>query len=311
MQKKPFDGITAGSIPSALRWEKYLELCKPKVVLLIVFTTIVGMSLSASGPLLAWEKALFATLGIGLAAACGAALNHLADQRIDAIMARTYMRPLPQREVDAFGVLAFAFGLGVASMCILFFLVNTLTALLSFLSLIGYAAIYTLYLKRATPLNIVLGGAAGATPPILGCTAITGEIQVEAMLLFLIIFVWTPPHFWSLAIRHRKEYAAAKIPMLPVTHGVAHTKFQILIYTILLALVSLLPFFVGMSGLIYLLGAIALDIGFLHHAIAFYRSDSDRLAMKIFSYSIFYLSLLFVTLLADHYIRMFQEIFLV
>jgi protoheme IX farnesyltransferase len=311
MQKKPIDGITAGSIPSTLSWEKYLELCKPKVVLLIVFTAIVGMLLSTPGPLLAWEPALFGTLGIALAAACGAALNHLADQRIDAIMDRTRMRPLPQGEVDALAALVFALVLGVASMTILLSLVNTLTALLSFFSLIGYAVIYTLYLKRATPQNIVLGGAAGATPPVLGWTAITGEIHLEAMLLFLIIFIWTPPHFWSLAIKRRKEYEAAGIPMLPVTHGVAYTKLQILIYTFALTLVSLLPFVVGMSGPVYLLGAIALGVGFLRHAIAFYRSDSDQLAMKTFSYSIFYLSLLFVLLLADHYLRILQDVLLV
>ncbi|MET0070120.1 MAG: heme o synthase [Candidatus Thiodiazotropha sp.] len=311
MQKKPIDGITAGTIPSSLRWDRYLELCKPKVVLLIAFTAIVGMLLSTPGPLLAWELALFGTIGIALAAASGAALNHLADRHIDAIMARTRMRPLPQGEVDALAVLVFALGLGVASMCILYFLVNALTALLSFLSLIGYAVVYTLYLKRATPQNIVLGGAAGATPPLLGWTAITGEIHVEAVLLFLIVFVWTPPHFWSLAIRRRKEYAGAGIPMLPVTHGVAFTKLQILIYTVLLTAVSLLPFVIGMSGLFYLLGAIALDIGFLRHAIILYRSESDRYAMKTFSYSIFYLSLLFVVLLADHYIRIVLQSLLV
>lgn len=308
MQKKPIDGITAGSIPSAYRWEKYLELCKPKVVLLIVFTAIVGMLLSTSGPLLEWDIALFGTLGIGLAAASGAVLNHYADRRIDAIMARTRMRPLPQGEVDSVAVLAFALGLGLASMLILTFLVNSLTALLSFSSLIGYAVVYTLYLKRATPQNIVLGGAAGATPPVLGCAAITGEIQLQAILLFLIIFVWTPPHFWSLAIRRREEYANAGIPMLPVTHGVDFTKLQILIYTVLLAIISLLPFVLGMSGPIYLFGAVILGIGFLRHTITLYRSESDRHAMKTFSYSIFYLSLLFVILLVDHYASLLFEV---
>ena len=311
MQKKPVDGITAGSIPSSFSWDKYLELCKPKVVLLIVFTAIVGMLLSTSEPMLAWEPAIYGTLGIALAAASGAVLNHLADRHIDAIMSRTCMRPLPQGEVDTFGALMFAVTLAIASMGILYFLVNTLTALLTLSSLIGYAVVYTLYLKRATPHNIVLGGAAGATPPLLGWCANTGEVSIEAMLLFLIIFFWTPPHFWSLAIHRRKEYAAVGIPMMPVTHGVDFTKLQILIYTCVLGIVSLLPFMVGMSGLVYLLGAIALDIGFLRHAIALYRSESDQLAMKTFGYSIFYLSLLFIILLADRYLRVIQEILLV
>ncbi len=308
MQKKPIDGITAGTIPAAFHWESYIELCKPKVVLLIVFTAIVGMLLSSSGPLLAWDLALFGTIGIGLAAASGAALNHYADRRIDAIMARTRKRPLPQGDLDSFNVLAFAVGLGVASMLILFLLVNPLTALLSFLSLIGYAVVYTLYLKRATPQNIVLGGAAGAMPPVLGCAAIAGEIQLQAILLFLIVFVWTPPHFWSLAIRRRHEYADAGIPMLPVTHGVDYTKLQILIYTILLVVSSMLPFIIGTSGFIYLVYASVLGFGFLRHATALYQSDSDEIAMKTFGYSIYYLSLLFVILLADHYASMYLQI---
>jgi protoheme IX farnesyltransferase len=308
MQKKPIDGITAGAIPATFHWESYLELCKPKVVLLIVFTALVGMLLSSSGPLLAWDLALFGSIGIGLAAASGAALNHYADRRIDAIMARTRNRPLPQGDLDSFNVLAFAVGLGVASMLILFYLVNPLTALLSFLSLIGYAVVYTLYLKRATPQNIVLGGAAGAMPPVLGCAAMTGEIQLQAILLFLIIFVWTPPHFWSLAIRRRQEYADAGIPMLPVTHGVGYTKLQILIYTSLLVVCSLLPSFIGTSGFIYLVYAAVLGFGFLRHAVALYQSDSDELAMKTFGYSIYYLSLLFVILLADHYAHMYLQI---
>jgi len=288
----------------AITLRKYFELCKPKVILLIVFTAMVGMLLSIPG-LHAWDTMLFATLGIGLAAASGAAINQLVEQRIDAVMERTQLRPLPQGDLDSSSALLFALSLGVISILILVFWVNLLTALLTFISLIGYAVIYTMFLKRSTPQNIVLGGVAGAAPPLLGWTAMTGEIQSEALLLFLIIFIWTPPHFWALAIRRREEYAKAGIPMLPVTHGVPFTKLQILLYTITLVAVTLLPFIIQMSGLIYLAGAIALGIGFLYYAIALYRSDSDSLAMKTFGYSIFYLSLLFGFLLADHYARVF------
>ena len=299
---------TAPGILSVARWENYFELCKPKVVLLILFTAVVGMLLSAPG-MPVWHTMLFATLGIGLASASGAAINQLVERRIDAIMARTQLRPLPHGDLDSRGALFFALALAVISMLILVFLVNILTALLTFISLIGYAVIYTMFLKRSTPQNIVLGGVAGATPPLLGWTAMTGEIHSEALLLFLIIFVWTPPHFWALAIRRRDEYAKAGIPMLPVTHGVPFTKLQILLYTIVLVAVTILPFITKMSGLIYLAGAIALGIGFLRYAIALYRSDSDSLAMKTFGYSIFYLSLLFAFFLADHYARIFLRAF--
>jgi len=300
---------TAPSILSIARWEKYIELCKPKVVLLILFTAVVGMLLSTPG-LHAWDTMLFATLGIGLAAASGAAINQLVERRIDAVMERTQLRPLPHGDLDSHGALLFALGLGVIAMLILVLFVNILTALLTFLSLIGYAVIYTMFLKRSTPQNIVLGGAAGAAPPVLGWTAMTGEIHSEALLLFLIIFIWTPPHFWALAIRRRDEYAKAGIPMLPVTHGVPFTKLQILLYTIMLVVVTVLPFITQMSGLIYLAGALALGIGFLHYSIALYRSDSDNLAMKTFGYSIFYLSSLFAFLLADHYARVFLRAFI-
>lgn len=290
------------------RWEYYLALCKPNVVMLIIFTAIVGMLLSTPGTLPV-DVCFFAITGIGLAAAAGATLNQLVEQHIDARMTRTRGRPLPQGEVEPVNALLFATGLVTVSMLLLVLFVNILTALLTFISFVGYAVIYTMFLKRTTSQNIVLGGAAGAAPPILGWTAVTGEIHSEALILFLIIFIWTPPHFWSLAIRRRDEYARVGIPMLPVTHGIAFTKLQILLYTILLVAVSVLPFIVQMSGLIYLAGALALGCGFLHNAVALFRSDSDRLAMKTFAYSIFYLGILFAFLLLDHYARLFLRAF--
>jgi protoheme IX farnesyltransferase len=287
------------------KWREYYELCKPKVVILIIFTAVVGMLLAVPGGALPLGKVIYATLGIGLAAASGAAINQLVEQRIDAIMARTRNRPLPQGELNTRNALIFALALCAISMVILVYKVNVLTALLTFISLIGYAVIYTMLLKPATPQNIVLGGAAGAAPPLLGWVAMTGEVSSEALLLFLIIFIWTPPHFWALAIRRREEYASVGIPMLPVTHGVPFTKLQILLYTILLLAVSVLPFVIHMSGVIYLAGAIALGIGFVWQAFVLYRSDTDDHAMKTFGYSIFYLSLLFGFLLLDHYARIF------
>jgi len=292
------------------KWREYYELCKPKVVILIIFTAVVGMLLAVPGAL-PLGKVIYATLGIGLAAASGAAINQLVEQRIDALMARTRNRPLPQGELKTRNALIFALALCAISMVILVYKVNMLTALLTFISLIGYAVIYTMFLKPATPQNIVLGGAAGAAPPLLGWVAMTGEVSSEALLLFLIIFIWTPPHFWALAIRRREEYASVGIPMLPVTHGVPFTKLQILLYTILLLAVSLLPFIIHMSGVIYLAGAIALGIGFVWQAFVLYRSDTDDHAMKTFGYSIFYLSLLFGFLLLDHYARIiFRHFFL-
>ena len=295
-------------IEHAPKWREYYELCKPKVVVLIIFTAVVGMLLAVPG-VLPLGKVIFATLGIGLAAASGAAINQLVEQRIDAIMARTRNRPLPQGELNTKNAFIFAVVLCVVSMVILVYKVNMLTALLTFISLIGYAVIYTMFLKPATPQNIVLGGAAGAAPPLLGWVAMTGEVSSEALLLFLIIFIWTPPHFWALAIRRREEYASFGIPMLPVTHGVPFTKLQILLYTILLLAVSLLPFVIHMSGLIYLAGAIALGIGFIWQALILYRSDTDDHAMKTFGFSIFYLSVLFGFLLLDHYARIFIRYF--
>ena len=290
------------------KWREYYELCKPKVVMLIIFTAVVGMLLAVPGAL-PLGKVIFATLGIGLAAASGAAINQLVEQRIDAVMARTKNRPLPQGELNTRNAFIFALLLCAISMVILVYKVNMLTALLTFISLIGYAVIYTMFLKPATPQNIVLGGAAGATPPLLGWVAMTGEVSSEALLLFLIIFIWTPPHFWALAIRRREEYASVGIPMLPVTHGVPFTKLQILLYTILLLAVSVLPFVIHMSGLIYLAGAIALGLGFIWQAFVLYRSDTDDHAMKTFGFSIFYLSVLFGFFLLDHYARIFVRHF--
>jgi len=286
-------------------WTQYYNLTKPKVVFLIVFTAMVGMLLAAEGAV-ALDIFVFGLLGIGLAAASGAAINHVVDEHIDRIMERTRNRPLVSGGLDQKSALIFALSIGALGIAMLVVFVNLLTALLTFFALVGYALIYTMYLKRATPQNIVLGGAAGAAPPLLGWTAVTGSVDTEALLLFLIIFVWTPPHFWALAIRRREEYAKADIPMLPVTHGVMFTKIQILLYTILLVIVTLMPFIVQMSGLIYLSGAIALGIGFLYYAIKLYREDQPNvIAMKTFGYSIFYLSMLFAFLLADHYARVF------
>jgi len=284
-------------------WHDYLVLCKPKVVSLIVFTAVVGMFLAAPG-MVPWDILLYGTVGIGLAASSAAAINHVIDHRIDSIMARTKQRPLPEGKVSIINAIIFAWFLGTISMGILAFLVNPLTAGLTALSLIGYGFIYSMFLKRATPQNIVIGGAAGAAPPVLGWTAVTGTLDPNALLLFLIIFVWTPPHFWALAIYRRDDYAAADIPMLPVTHGKAFTRLHILLYTILLFIVTLLPYLVGMSGIFYLVGAILLGVGFLYYTILMYFNHEDRLAMQTFSYSIIYLMLLFAFLLIDHYIPM-------
>ena len=282
---------------------RYFELCKPKVVYLIVFTAVVGMFLAVPH----WPplNALVAgTIGIGLAAASAAAINHLLDQRIDAVMARTRNRPLPSGQLSVSQVLTFAFVLGVISMATLVIWVNTLTAVLTFLSLIGYAIVYTVWLKRATPQNIVIGGAAGAAPPVLGWTAVTGAIDHNALILFLIIYVWTPPHFWALAIHRRRDYAAVDIPMLPVTHGVRFTVWHILFYTILLVLVTTLPFLTGMSGLLSLSGVKVLNIRFLWYAFRRLNDHDGALPMQTFGYSSIYLMVLVVFLLADHYLQM-------
>ncbi|MBE8158816.1 MAG: protoheme IX farnesyltransferase [Betaproteobacteria bacterium] len=281
-----------------------LGLCKLKVVALILLTAVVGMFLSVPAPYLPdLVLVLIASSGIGLAAASAAVFNHIVDEQIDMQMSRTDQRPLPQGKVSRKQALVWGVFLGVMGLGILQFFVNTLTMILTFSSLIGYAVIYTLYLKRATPQNIVIGGAAGAAPPILGWTAITGAAGIEqAFLLFLIVFIWTPPHFWALAIHRVEEYKKVKVPMLPVTHGLAYTRAQILLYTVLLLLVSVLPYLVGMSGLIYLLAALILGLIFLGYGIKIYKNPDDKkLPLAAFLYSINYLMLLFAALLLDHY----------
>jgi len=282
---------------------QYYELCKPRVVFLIVFTAVVGMILAVPG----WPPAsalIFGTIGIGLAASSAAAINHLLDQRIDAVMARTRNRPLPSGQLGTKQVLIFALALGLISMTVLTAWVNVLTAVLTFLSLIGYAIIYTVWLKRATPQNIVIGGAAGAAPPVLGWTAVTASVDPNALILFLIIYVWTPPHFWALAIHRRHDYAAVDIPMLPVTHGPRFTRWHILFYTILLVIVTTLPYLTGMSGLLYLAGVTVLNLGFLWYVLRLLSDNDERLPMQTFGYSIIYLMVLFVFLLADHFLQM-------
>jgi protoheme IX farnesyltransferase len=292
---------------SASRWRSFYELTKPRVVMLIVFTSIVGTLLAVPGlpPL---DALIFGNLGVGLAAASAAVVNHVLDERIDAQMSRTKRRPLPTGKLTSRMALMFAGVLCVLSMLILVLLVNTLTAVLTFASLIGYAVIYTVWLKRATSQNIVIGGAAGAAPPVLGWAAVTGTIEPNALLLFLIVFVWTPPHFWALAIARKDEYAKVGIPMLPVTHGVAFTRLQVLLYTLLLVAVTLMPFVTGMSGLIYLAAALVLNAMFVWHAFQLKISDRAHLPMKVFRFSISYLMWLFAALLIDHYLPTTQHL---
>jgi heme o synthase len=282
-------------------WRDYLELCKPRVVALMVFTAIVGMLL-ASPDALPWNALVFGSLGIALSAGAAAAVNHLVDRRVDAQMARTRARPLPTGHLDTLEASLFALGIGVVGLGVLYFLVNPLTAVLTFVSLIGYAFIYTLYLKRATPQNIVIGGAAGAAPPMLGWTAVSGSVEPYALLLFLIVFIWTPPHFWALAIHRREEYAKVAIPMLPVTHGVDFTRLQILLYTVLLLAVSMLPYVTGMSGLLYLAAALFFGGVYVVHAVRLKLSDDPALPMQAFRYSITYLMAIFAALLLDAYL---------
>lgn len=279
---------------------EYYALTKPRVVALIVFTAIVGMFLSTPGAI-PLDILVLATIGIGLAAGSAASINHVLDQKADAVMARTRHRPLPRGELSARDAMLFAAILGMIAMVILAKWVNLLTAGLTLLSLFGYSVVYTVFLKRATPQNIVIGGAAGAAPPVLGWAAVTGEVSADALLLFLIIFVWTPPHFWSLALYRREEYAKVDIPMLPVTHGSEFTRLYIFLYTIMLAAVTIMPFATHMTGPIYLFGALVLNAGFLRHAWRLFRRYSDQQARKTFAYSIQYLALLFGLLLIDHY----------
>ena len=282
-------------------WRDYLEMCKPRVVVLMLLCAVVGMFLATPGtvPL---DLVLYASLGIALVAGSAAVVNHVADQHIDAKMARTESRPVATGRVTNSQAIKFAAVTGVLGMALLWFLVNPLTAWLNLASWVGYGLIYTLYLKRATPQNIVIGGLFGAAPPLFGWTAVTNSIDPGGLLLVLIIFAWTPPHFWALALDRKDEYADVGMPMLPVTHGEAYTRLHILLYTILLVVASVLPFVIAMSGPLYLAGALALGAGFLYWAIVLMRNNNDRAPMETFRYSIVYLGALFLVMLIDHYL---------
>jgi len=285
--------------PARAAWREYVVLAKPRVVALMLVTVLVGMLLSRRGPV-PWQVLLFAPLGIALVAGSAAAVNHLVDRRIDAQMARTRARPLPRGALSPAQVAAFALVLGVAGLALIVGVANWLCAVLTLASLLGYAVVYSLFLKHATPQNIVIGGAAGAAPPLLGWVAVTGQVDPQALLLFLIVFVWTPPHFWALAIHRREDYARVGVPMLPVTHGVRFTARCVLLYTWLLVGVTLLPVAIGMSGWLYLVAALALGARFL--VLAWMLQRDERHAMPTFRFSIAYLSLLFAALLLDHYL---------
>jgi len=291
----------------ALRLQQFLQLTKPRVVSLIVFTAVIGMFLAVPGEALSsphfWRAALSATLGIALVAGSAAAVNCLVEQKIDAVMARTRARPLPMGTITSRETLLFSGALGGIGLTLLYVLVNPLTMWLTLATFVGYAVIYTVLLKPLTPQNIVIGGASGAMPPVLGWAAVTGGISHDALLLFLIIFAWTPPHFWALALYRKKDYARAGVPMLPVTHGDRFTRLHVLLYTVILAAVTLLPFSTRMSGLIYLAAAAGLGGLFLIYAVRICLAYSDELAKRTFRYSILYLSLLFAALLVDHYLR--------
>ncbi|MFT4998806.1 MAG: protoheme IX farnesyltransferase [Chitinophagales bacterium] len=282
-------------------WRDYLELTKPVVVALMILTSVIGMFLSVPG-MVPWEILIFGNLGIALCAGSAAAVNHLVDRRIDMVMARTKNRPIAQGRLTTRDAIVFALVLGIAGTAILSVWTNQLTVWLTLASLFGYAFVYTMYLKRATPQNIVIGGLAGAAPPLLGWTAVTNSLDPHGLLLALIIFVWTPPHFWALAINRRDDYAKADIPMLPVTHGIEFTRLNILLYTVLLIIVSLLPFVVGMMGVLYLFGALVLGAGFLYWAIILIRGNNKQAPMETFKYSSIYLMTLFLVMLVDHYL---------
>jgi len=282
-------------------WRDYLELTKPRVVMLMLITSLVGMFLATRAGV-PWTVLLFGNLGIGLCAGAAAAVNHVVDRRIDSIMARTHRRPVTAGRVSPVAALTFALLLAIAGMSLLMVFTNALAAWLTLASLLGYAVIYTGFLKRATPQNIVIGGLAGAAPPLLGWVAVTGHLSAEPLLLVLIIFAWTPPHFWALAIHRKAEYAKADIPMLPVTHGEHYTKVHILLYTLVMFAVTLLPYAIHMSGPLYLVCALLLGARFLHWAWVLYRDSKPHAAINTFKYSIWYLFLLFIALLADHYL---------
>ena len=282
-------------------WKDYYELTKPTVVLLMLLTSVIGMLLATPG-MVPWQVLLFGNLGIALCAGSAATVNHLVDRQVDLKMARTFNRPVAKGRVAPMNAIIFATVLGLMGMAILYFLINPTTAWLTFASLVGYAYIYTFYLKRATPQNIVIGGLAGAAPPLLGWTAVTGSVDGHGLLLVLIIFAWTPPHFWALAVHKKAEYANAEIPMLPVTHGESYTKLHILLYTIILVVVTVLPFATKMLNVLYLLGALVLGIGFIYYAITMMIGKNKNAGMDTFKYSIVYLMALFVIMLLDHYL---------
>ena len=285
---------------SAVSWRDYLELCKPNVVALMLLTSLIGMLL-ATDQAVPMTVLIFGNLGIALCAGSAAAVNHIVDRHVDDKMARTLNRPLAQGRLKTEYAVIFALITGITGMAILLVFTNVLTAWLTLASLVGYAFIYTMFLKRATPQNIVIGGLAGAAPPLLGWTAVTGEIHHNALLLVLIIFAWTPPHFWALAVHRKDEYAKAKIPMLPVTHGEYYTKINILLYTLLLIVVTTMPYLTGMFGWLYLVSSLLLGLGFLYWAVVMLRSKGGNSGMKTFQYSIVYLMVLFAVMLVDHY----------
>ena len=288
---------------TACSCRSFYLLCKPRVTSLIVFTAVIGMFLASPG-MVSLPLLLAATLGIAMVSGAAAAFNCLIEQKIDARMARTRARPLPTGQVTSSQTVLFASILGMMGLSLLYLFVNPLTMWLTLATFFGYAVIYTIFLKPSTPLNIVIGGASGAMPPILGWAAVTNMVPAEALILFLIIFAWTPPHFWALALYRRKEYEKSGLPMLPVTHGEEFTRLHILLYTIILIAVTLMPFSIGMSGLVYLIGAVVLDAGFLYYAVKLYRAYSDQLAQKTFRYSIVYLTVLFAVLLCDHFLKL-------
>jgi protoheme IX farnesyltransferase len=284
----------------AVSWRDYLELCKPNVVALMLLTSLIGMLL-ATDQTVPITVLIFGNLGIALCAGSAAAVNHIVDRHVDDKMARTLNRPLAQGRLKTENAVIFALITGMLGMAILLVFTNVLTAWLTLASLVGYAFVYTMFLKRATPQNIVIGGLAGAAPPLLGWTAVTGEVHHNALLLVLIIFAWTPPHFWALAVHRKDEYAKAKIPMLPVTHGEYYTKINILLYTLLLIVVTTMPYLTGMFGWLYLVSSLLLGLGFLYWAIVMLRSKGGNSGMKTFQYSIVYLMVLFAVMLVDHY----------
>jgi protoheme IX farnesyltransferase len=280
--------------------KNFYALCKPRVTALIVFTALIGMFMATPG-MVPWDILIATTVGVAFSSGAAAAFNCLIEHKIDAVMARTRGRPLPTGQVSNVETMIFATILGGVGLAILYVFVNPLTMLLTFATFVGYAVIYTVFLKPATPMNIVIGGASGAMPPILGWAAVNNNVSPESLIMFLIIFAWTPPHFWALALYRREEYAKVGMPMLPVTHGEAFTLLHILLYTIILVVVSMMPYGLGMSGLIYLISAIVLNAIFMAYVIGLYRRYSDDLAKRTFKYSILYLSLMFAALLVDHY----------